>query len=68
MKKNQFDWETLERDTTRGFQILGREVENGWEIEVRFDNEQAPKQLSPKRTYMSREEAIITGRELATMG
>lgn len=68
MTKNMTDWETLERDSTRGFQILGRQAESGWEVEVRFDNEQAPRQPEADRTPQTREEAITTGRELAKMG
>lgn len=68
MKKNMSDWETLERDETRGFQVLGRESADGWEIEVRFDNETEPKRPADDRTPQSREEAIQTGREIAKMG
>lgn len=68
MTKNMTDWETLERDSTRGFQILGREAEGGWEIEVRFDNDEAPKRPAADRMPKTRDEAITTGRELAKMG
>ncbi|MES1925022.1 hypothetical protein [Salinisphaera sp. T31B1] len=66
MSTNLTDWQTLERDDTRGYEIMGREVEAGWEVEVRFDNEQAPKR--PDNTPKTREEAIKTGQELAKMG
>jgi len=66
MTKNFTDWETLERDETRGYQILGKEAEDGWDIEVRFDNEQAPKR--PDNRPKTRGEAIKTGQELAKMG
>jgi hypothetical protein len=65
MTKNLTDWETLERDETRGFETIGIENENGWEIEVRFDD--ATESRTTDRTPTSREEAIQTGRELAKM-
>lgn len=68
MKRNLTDWETLERDETRGFETLGREARNGWEIEVRFDNGAEPRRPDADRTPQSRDEAIETGRELAKMG
>ena len=67
MKRNLTDWETLERDSTRGFEILGRENDSGWEIEVRFDNNAEPRRPTD-RTPKTRAEAIETGRELAKMG
>ncbi|MES1927980.1 hypothetical protein SADO_01955 [Salinisphaera dokdonensis CL-ES53] len=68
MTKNMTGWETLESDDTRGHQILGREVENGWEIEVRFDNNAEPRRPAADRMPKTREEAIMTGQELAKMG
>jgi len=65
-KKNLSHWETLEHDETRGYQILGHEVEGGWEIEVRFDDERAPRR--PESKPATRGEAIKTGQELAKVG
>ena len=66
MTKNLTDWETLERDETRGFETIGIEKEGGWEIEVRYDDETESR--TTDRTPKTREEAIETGRELAKMG
>lgn len=57
------NWESLERDETRGFEILGRERGLGWEVEVRFDSAIEPKRDS--ESAKSREEAKKVGRELA---
>ncbi|ROO27300.1 hypothetical protein SAOR_08980 [Salinisphaera orenii MK-B5] len=67
MKRNLTDWDTLERDADRGFEILGREVDGGWEVEVRFDDNTEPQRSTGSRTPQTREEAIQMGREMATM-
>ena len=66
MKRNLTDWDTLERDADRGFEILGREVDGGWEVEVRFDDNTESRRTD--RRPKTREEAIQTGQELAKMG
>ena len=66
MTKNLADWETLERDETRGFETIGIENEDGWEIEVRFDDNTESRRTD--RRPKTREEAIQTGQELAKMG
>ena len=65
MKQNPTDWQSLERDAERGYEILGREQLMGWDVEVRFDNNNPPQQ--PERKPSTREEAIKIGREVATM-
>lgn len=65
MKHNLADWQTLERDAERGYEIMGREGHMGWEVEVRFDNGNPPAQ--PERKPSTREEAVKIGREVATM-
>ena len=65
MKQNLTDWQSLERDAERGYEIMGREGQAGWEVEVRFDNGTSPKH--PERKAPSREEAVKIGREIATL-
>lgn len=65
MKQNLTDWQTLERDAERGYEIMGREGQTGWEVEVRFDNGSSPKH--PERNPSTREEAVKIGREIATL-
>ncbi|WP_423822539.1 hypothetical protein V5738_01050 [Salinisphaera sp. SPP-AMP-43] len=64
-KPNRTEWETLERDAERGYEVMGKEGLNGWEVEVRFDNGSAPEQA--ERSAPTREEATKIGREMATM-
>lgn len=64
-KHNLDEWETLERDAERGYEIMGKQGANGWQVEVRFDNGNAPEQ--PERSTPTRDEALKVGRELATM-
>lgn len=65
MKQNLTDWESLERDAERDYEIMGREGDSGWEVEVRFDNGTSPQH--PERPAPSREEAVKIGREIAMM-
>ncbi|MBH04630.1 MAG: hypothetical protein CMP08_11020 [Xanthomonadales bacterium] len=57
------DWQSLERDDKRGFEILGREQGMGWEVEVRFDGAIEPKRDS--ESAKDRQEAVKVGREIA---
>lgn len=57
---NRMDWETLERDAERGFETLGREVDAGWEVEVRFDDATPPQ----SGTAATRDEARTVGQEI----
>ena len=65
MKHNLSDWQSLERDAERGYEIMAREGLMGWEVEVRFDNGNPPQQ--PERQPSTREEAMKIGREIATL-
>lgn len=57
------DWESLDRDETRGFEILGRQKGSTWEVEVRFDGAIEPKRDSD--SAKDRQEAIKVGHEIA---
>ena len=57
------DWQSLERDDKRGFEIQGREQGMGWEVEVRFDGAIEPKRDS--ESAKDRQEAVKVGREIA---
>lgn len=65
MTQNLTDWQSLERDAERGYEIMGKEGQAGWDVEVRFDNGTSPKH--PERKPASREEAVKIGREIATL-
>ena len=56
------DWQSLDRDSKKGFEILGREAGDGWEVEVRFDDATPPQRDS--KSAGSREEAVKVGREI----
>lgn len=59
---NSKNWEILERDDDRGFETLAREVDDGWEVEVRFDDTRPPKRDS--HSAKSRDEARKVGQEI----
>lgn len=58
------DWEVLERNSERGFWIMGRQHANGWIVAVHFDDDM-PVRHDNDHTYKKQEDAIAAGRAIA---